>query len=311
MSAKITSTPMPDPPGSNSASTTRPPASSNSSLGPNPSRPSVILESTGPYPKAAVGALARRRLARRRQRPTGPRLRQGTRQARQDRRRRCRHLGAFRPGRRHHRAPPCCPRKSWNFAISVTAAANSSACSRPRRTTATPAQGRALESPQEHRQAQRFLRQQIEELEDRMDRIVAASETFRAKDEILQSVHQASGRKVSRTLLVHLPELGQEQPASIAAAGRPGPFADDSGTSKHPPHPRWSGPRCASRCTRRRWRHPLLHDHESLLRLAQGVARPARSRSWPSLGKLLVLANALLQAGPATSPGRSSVCLSA
>ena len=33
-----------------------------------------------------------------------------------------------------------------------------------------------------------FLERQIEDLEDRMDRIVAASETFKAKDDILRSI---------------------------------------------------------------------------------------------------------------------------
>src|SRR5438093_8221683 len=51
-----------------------------------------------------------------------------------------------------------------------------------------------------------FLQRQIDDLEERMDRIVADSETFKAKDEILQSI-VGIGRQVSRVLLVHLPEL--------------------------------------------------------------------------------------------------------
>src|SRR5205823_7160329 len=49
-----------------------------------------------------------------------------------------------------------------------------------------------------------FLEPQVEDLEGRMDRLVAKSEAFKAKDEILQSI-VGIGPQVSRTLLVHLP----------------------------------------------------------------------------------------------------------
>jgi len=74
-----------------------------------------------------------------------------------------------------------------------------------------------------------FLERQIDDLEKRMDRIVADSETFKAKDEILQSI-VGIGPQVSRTLLVHLPELGLGTRQSIAALVGLAPFADDSGT---------------------------------------------------------------------------------
>jgi transposase len=74
-----------------------------------------------------------------------------------------------------------------------------------------------------------FLQRQIDDLEKRMDRIVANSETFKAKDNILQSI-VGIGPQVSRTLLVHLPELGEGSRQSIAALVGLAPFADDSGT---------------------------------------------------------------------------------
>ena len=74
-----------------------------------------------------------------------------------------------------------------------------------------------------------FLERQIEDLEKRMERIVADSETFQAKDDILQSI-VGIGPQVSRTLLVHLPELGAGSRQSIAALVGLAPFADDSGT---------------------------------------------------------------------------------
>jgi transposase len=75
-----------------------------------------------------------------------------------------------------------------------------------------------------------FLEKQIADLEDRMDRIVTGSETFKAKDDILQSI-VGIGPQVSRTLLVHLPELGTGTRQSITALVGLAPFADDSGTS--------------------------------------------------------------------------------
>lgn len=74
-----------------------------------------------------------------------------------------------------------------------------------------------------------FLQRQIDDLEKRMDRIVDDSETFKAKDNILQSI-VGIGPQVSRTLLVHLPELGHGTRQSIAALVGLAPFADDSGT---------------------------------------------------------------------------------
>jgi transposase len=80
-----------------------------------------------------------------------------------------------------------------------------------------------------------FLKRQIEDLEDRMDRLVADSETFKAKDAILQSI-VGIGPQVSRTLLVHLPELGQGSRQAIAALVGLAPFADDSGTASRIRH---------------------------------------------------------------------------
>jgi transposase len=79
------------------------------------------------------------------------------------------------------------------------------------------------------------LEQRIEALEGRMDGIVAASETFQAKDDILRSI-VGIGPQVARVLLVHLPELGTCSRQSIAALVGLAPFADDSGTSNRIRH---------------------------------------------------------------------------
>ena len=73
-----------------------------------------------------------------------------------------------------------------------------------------------------------YLKKQIKSLEDRMDAIVAGSEAFRAKDEILQSI-VGIGPQVSRTLLVQLPELGTTSRQKITALVGLAPYNDDSG----------------------------------------------------------------------------------
>jgi transposase len=153
-----------------------------------------------------------------------------------------------------------------------------------------------------------FLQRQIAELEDRMDRLVAASATFRAKDDILQSI-TGIGPQVSRTLLVHLPELGQGSRQAITALVGLAPFADDSGTTSRLRHIR--GGRAKVRialyqaavaavryCTTMRAFYASLKARGK----ASKVALIAVAR------KLLVLANALLRTGTRYQPRANSVC---
>jgi transposase len=74
-----------------------------------------------------------------------------------------------------------------------------------------------------------YLEKRIGDLEERMDKIVEDSATFRARDEILQTI-TGIGPQVSRTLLAYLPELGQCNRQEIAALVGLAPFNDDSGT---------------------------------------------------------------------------------
>jgi len=73
-----------------------------------------------------------------------------------------------------------------------------------------------------------YLDKQIHDLEERMDRLIENSATFQARNEILQTI-TGIGPQVSRTLLVHLPELGQYTRQTIAALVGLAPFNDDSG----------------------------------------------------------------------------------
>jgi transposase len=152
-----------------------------------------------------------------------------------------------------------------------------------------------------------FLEHQIEHLEDRMDRIVAESETFKAKDDILQSI-VGVGPQVSRVLLVHLPELGHGSRQSIAALVGLAPFADDSGTSSRIRHIR--GGRAKVRiafyqaavaairyCPTMKAFYATLKARGKATKVALiAVAR-----------KVLVLANALLRTGTRYQPPPNSV----
>lgn len=73
-----------------------------------------------------------------------------------------------------------------------------------------------------------YLKKQIRDLEQRMDRLIENSAAFQARNEILQTI-TGIGPQVSRTLLIHLPELGQYTRQSIAALAGLAPFNDDSG----------------------------------------------------------------------------------
>ena len=152
-----------------------------------------------------------------------------------------------------------------------------------------------------------FLERQIEDLEDRMDKIVSESETFKAKDEILQSI-VGIGPQVSRTLLVHLPELGQGSRQAIAALVGLAPFADDSGTHSGIRHIRggrgkvrialYQAAVAAIRyCPRMKAFYASLKGRGKATKVALiAVAR-----------KLLVLANALLRDGKPYQPRTNSV----
>jgi transposase len=81
----------------------------------------------------------------------------------------------------------------------------------------------------------RYLEKQIQALEDRLDHFVQNADAFRARDEILQSI-PGVGPQVSRTLLAYLPELGQGTRQQLAALVGLAPYNDDSGTESHTRH---------------------------------------------------------------------------
>jgi transposase len=80
-----------------------------------------------------------------------------------------------------------------------------------------------------------YLEKQIQTLEGRLDHFVENCAAFRAKDDILQSI-PGVGPQVSRTLLAYLPELGLGTRQQISALVGLAPFNDDSGTQSHTRH---------------------------------------------------------------------------
>jgi len=153
-----------------------------------------------------------------------------------------------------------------------------------------------------------YLKAQIADLEDRMDRLVESCETFRAKDEILQSI-TGIGPQVSRTLLVHLPELGQRTRQGIAALAGLAPYADDSGLKNAPRHIRGG---------RSKVRVSLYQAAVSAVRHCprmRGFYASLKARGKASTcalvavaRKILVLANALLRTMKPYKPLTNSVC---
>jgi len=153
-----------------------------------------------------------------------------------------------------------------------------------------------------------YLEKQIRESGERMDRMVENSEAFRAKDEILQSI-TGIGPQVSRTLLAHLPELGQRTRQGIAALVGLAPYNDDSGKTSRTRHIR--GGRSKVRiglyqAAVSAIRHcPEMKAFYASLKArgkASKVALVAVAR------KILVLANALIRTMTPYSPPANSVC---
>lgn len=152
-----------------------------------------------------------------------------------------------------------------------------------------------------------FLQRQIDDLEDRMDRIVAESETFKAKDEILQSI-VGIGPQVSRTLLVHLPELGQGSRQKIAALVGLAPFADDSGTCSRIRHLR--GGRGKVRIALYQAAVAAIRYCATMKAFYAGLKARGKATKVALIAvarKLLVLANALLRDRALYQPRPNSV----
>jgi transposase len=153
-----------------------------------------------------------------------------------------------------------------------------------------------------------YLESQIRDLEQRMDKIIESSEAFKTRNELLQSI-KGIGPQVSRTLLAYLPELGRYNRQTIAALVGLAPFNDDSGTHTGQRHIRGGRSKvrvglyqAAIAAIRHCPRMKAFYAGLKARGKASRVAIIAVAR------KLLVLANALVRDNkPYTAPA-NSVC---
>jgi transposase len=76
-----------------------------------------------------------------------------------------------------------------------------------------------------------WLKTELAEVDDDLDQMVKQSETWKAKDKLLQSV-PGVGRVLSNTLMAWMPELGLLSGKEIAALVGVAPFNCDSGTMR-------------------------------------------------------------------------------
>jgi transposase len=151
-----------------------------------------------------------------------------------------------------------------------------------------------------------YLEGQIRDLEGRMDRLSESCAAFRTRDALLQTI-TGIGPQGSRTLLAHLPELGPYNRQRLAALVGLAPFNDDSGTytgQRHvhgaAAHPRRAQQGARGSVSGGGGRHPALRADEG------GVRRP--EGAWQSL------AGGAHRRGPQTAgagqrpgPGRETV----
>lgn len=140
-----------------------------------------------------------------------------------------------------------------------------------------------------------WLDEQINSTDKELDEAIEASELWKAKDELLQSI-QGIGPGVARTLLFELPELGRLSREQIGALAGLAPVNRDSG--------RWSGKRFIAggravvrsalymaSLAARQW-NPALKAFADRL---EAAGKPAKVVLIAVARKLLVIANAILR----------------
>ena len=153
-----------------------------------------------------------------------------------------------------------------------------------------------------------YLKRQIADLEQRMDKLIHDSEAFQAKDDILQSI-TGIGPQVARTLLAHLPELGTQSRQKIASLVGLAPYNNDSGLHRGDRHIRGGRGKvriglyqAAVAAIRHSLTMKAFYAHLRARGKASRVALIAVAR------KLLVLANALLRDMKPYDPRANSIC---
>jgi len=153
-----------------------------------------------------------------------------------------------------------------------------------------------------------YLQKQIHDLEKRMDQLIENSAAFQARNDILQTI-TGIGPQVSRTLLIHLPELGQYSRQKITALVGLAPFNDDSGDHVGQRHIRGGRPKVRIgmyQAAIAAIRHcPHIKAFYAALK-ARGKA--SRVAIIAIARKLLVLANAMIRDMTPYKEPANSVC---
>jgi transposase len=140
-----------------------------------------------------------------------------------------------------------------------------------------------------------WLDEQIGAAEEELDAAIEASDVWRAKDELLQSI-PGIGPRVARTLLFELPELGRLSREQIAALAGVAPVNRESG--------RWTGKRFIAggrtvvRCAVYMATHAARKWNPALRAFADRLEAAGKSAKVVLIAvarKLLVIANAILR----------------
>jgi transposase len=153
-----------------------------------------------------------------------------------------------------------------------------------------------------------YLESQIRDLEKRMDRLVESSAAFQVRNEILQTI-TGIGPQVSRTLIAYLPELGQYNRQTIAALVGLAPFNDDSGTHTGQRHIR--GGRSKVRVALYQAAIPAIRycpQMKAFYAALKARGKASRVAIIAVARKLLVLANAMIRDNKPYQVPANSVC---
>jgi len=153
-----------------------------------------------------------------------------------------------------------------------------------------------------------YLEAQIRELERRMDQLIEGSAAFRARHEILRTI-TGIGPHVSRTLLAYLPELGTTSRQRIAALVGVAPFNDDSGSHVGPRRTR--GGRSKVRVSLYQAAVAAIRHCPRMKAVYAGLkarGKASRSALIAVARKILVLANAMVRDMVPYKAPANSVC---
>jgi transposase len=171
--------------------------------------------------------------------------------------------------------------------------------------TVAQASARVLRSIDKH---VTYLEAQIRDLERRMDLLIEGCAAFRARHEILRTL-TGIGPQVSRTLLAYLPELGSTTRQRIAALVGVAPFNDDSGSHTGPRRTR--GGRSKVRVSLYQAAVAAIRHCPRMKAVYAGLkarGKASRSALIAVARKILVLANAIIRDMVPYKAPANSVC---